>query len=292
MIQSMTGFGRGVATGSGVEVTVEVRSVNGRYVDVGLRAPRELGPHEVEIQNRVRARLERGKVTVSIQVEREGSTPGLGVDERAARAVGELLERLRSIAGTDDPVRLEHFLHFKERFAGGEVTDHLAEPWEPTAAALDQALEQCLRLRAEEGRALAGDLRERLGAIGQELVAIEEMAPARVARARDDMRARISELLAGAAPTDTDRIELEIALLADKLDITEECVRLRSHLDLFREALEEGGAVGRRLNFLSQEMNREINTISSKANDAAMAHRAVGMKEELERIREQVQNVV
>lgn len=292
MIESMTGFGRGVATAEGLRATAEVRSVNGRYIEVAVRAPRELGAHELDIQHLVRAGLGRGKVQVSLHVERTAGQAPVTIDEPVVRGYAALLQRLRAAAGIEQAVQLEHLLQLKEVFVPAEVAGDDAALWSACRQALEQALAACRSMRAREGAALAEDLRRRLGAIEQELAAIEAAAPRRVAAARENLRARVAELLEGDARVDAERLELEITLLADRLDITEECVRLRAHLEQFRAALEEPGQPGRRLNFLAQELHREINTIASKANDAAIAHRAVRMKEELEKIREQVQNVV
>lgn len=292
VLESMTGFGRGAASTDGLDVTTEVRSVNGRYVEVSVRTPRELAPHEVEIQNRCRSALSRGKVSVSVQMERRPGEAPVALDEPLARAYGELLERLRFLTGTQQPVQLEHLLQFRDVL----VTERTAEAapelvWQAASEALDIALEACVAMRRQEGAALAADLRARLAAIEDETAAIERDAPERLVAARDALRARLADLLDGETRVDPARLDMEIALLADRLDVNEECVRLRSHLAQCREALELDEPVGRRLNFLSQELNREINTIASKANDAAMAQRAVRMKEELEKLREQIQNV-
>jgi uncharacterized protein (TIGR00255 family) len=291
MVESMTGFGRGAASAAGTEVTVEVRSVNGRYSEVSVRAPRELGPHEVELQNRVRSALVRGKINVTVQAERPGADAPVQVDEKAARAYADVLDRLRLVAGISQPLQLEHLLQVKELLIPVEATADAGELWRLTVEALDRALGECQSMRRHEGAALAQDLAAHGRAIERELASIEETAPSRVSAAREALRLRVGELL-DEIRVDSDRLELEIAILADRLDVNEECVRLHSHLDQFYQAIEGPDHSGRRLNFLSQELNREINTISSKANDAAIAHRAVTMKEELEKIREQVQNVV
>lgn len=291
MIYSMTGFGRATASADGTDVTVEVRSVNSRYCEVTVRAPRGLAEHEPEIQTRARDVLDRGKVNVNVQAQRAAGTAPLRVDAAAVAAYRRLLDEMRKAAGITEPVALEHVLKFPDVLVATEEGDDAAGLWEATQAALAEALGAMQAMRRQEGEALAADLRARLDAIESELDAVEANAPARIEAARTAMQERIADLL-GDERVDRDRLELEIALLADKLDVNEECVRLRSHLVLFRDALAEGGPVGRRLNFLAQEFNREINTIASKANDPGIAHRAVTMKEELEKIREQVQNVV
>ncbi len=291
MLESMTGFGRGTATAAGTAVTVEVRAVNGRYADVTVRAPRALAERESEVQQRVKAALERGKATVHVQAEQPATETGLRVDADAARSYAALLDDLRRAAGVAAPVSLGHLLQFKDVLAPVEAETDDAALWAATEAALEEALGALRQMRRQEGEALGADLRERLGAIEAELDAVEAAAPARVEAARARLHDRLADLL-GDDRVDAERLEVEIALLAEKLDVNEEVVRLRSHLAQFREALDAEEPVGRRLNFLAQELNREINTIASKANDAGIAHRAVAMKEELERIREQVQNVV
>ena len=291
MIRSMTGFGRATASADGADVTVEVRSLNGRYAEVSVRAPRGLALHEADLQNRVKDALERGKINVSVQVQRAAEAVPMRVDAAAASAYRRLLDDLREAAGITEPVRLDDLLRFPDLLVADEREDDADALWTATESALAAALADLDRMRRQEGDALAADLRARLDAIETELDAVEAAAPARLDAARVALHERLADVL-GDERVDRDRLELEIALLADRLDVNEECVRLRSHLALFRDALAEGGAVGRRLNFLAQEFNREINTIASKANDPAIAHRAVTMKEELEKIREQVQNVV
>ena len=291
MTLSMTGFGRGTASADGTDVTVEVRSLNGRYCEVTIRAPRSLAPHEPDMQNRVKDALERGKVNVSVQVQRATETAPLKVDTAAAAIYRRLLDELRAAAGIEEPIGIEHVMKFPDVLVADEEAREDPAVWEATRAALADALDALNEMRRQEGAALDADLRERLAAIEAELDAVEAAAPARIEAARTALHERIADLF-GDERVDADRLELEIALLADKLDVNEECVRLRSHLALFRDALASDEAVGRRLNFLAQEFNREINTIASKANDPGIAHRAVTMKEELEKIREQVQNVV
>jgi uncharacterized protein (TIGR00255 family) len=291
MIHSMTGFGRGTASASGADVTVELRSLNSRYCEVTVRAPRSLAEHETDVQNRVKDALDRGKVNVNVQVQRAAEAAPLRVDAAAASTYRRLLEDVREAAGIEEAIGLEQILKFPDVLVAVEEGDDAEGVWEATQEALTGALDAITAMRRQEGEALAADLRGRLDAIEAELDAVEETAPDRVAAAREALHERIAALFDDER-VDADRLELEIAILADKLDVNEECVRLRSHLALFREALESADPVGRRLNFLAQEFNREINTIASKANDPGIAHRAVTMKEELEKIREQVQNIV
>ena len=293
MIESMTGFGRGAARVGDAEATAEVRSVNGRYGDVSVRLPRALHPHEAAVQNRLKDRLDRGKINATVTVQQGSGEAALVVDRRAAAAYGRLLREAADAAGLPAPTAADLF-RFPDVLVSAEDaatgTDD-GDAWTAAQAALDEATDQLLAMRRAEGDALAADFRHRLDLIEAELRGVEARAPKRVAETQARLRARLDEL-AGDERINPERLEAEVALLADKLDVTEECVRLHAHLAAFRDAMASDDAVGRRLNFLAQEFNREINTIASKANDAEMAARAVRMKEELEKVREQVQNVV
>jgi uncharacterized protein (TIGR00255 family) len=275
---------------------VEVRSVNGRFAEVAIRGPRIVGAFEPAIQAGVEEALVRGSVTVGVSIQRRGDETGLVVDAGAARQYATLLTELRNAAGltpAEAPVTLESLLRYPEVIAPAAEDDDAArtEAWGAIEPALAEALEALDAMRIQEGRAIAEDLEHRLGLIEASLTDVEARAPVRVQEARNRLRERLEELL-GDERVNRDRLETELALLADRLDVSEECVRLRSHLGQFRDALAAHDAVGRRLNFLSQELNREANTIGSKANDAEVARLVVGIKEELERMREQVQNVV
>lgn len=292
MTASMTGFGRGSADVAGMTIVTELRSVNSRYLEISARLPRLLSERESEIQARIRQAFERGRISVQVQLEAESAgIPSLQVNVPVARAYRHLLDTLRDAAGIEEPVGLHHLLTFSDVFTAETENDDASDRlWSGLVEALDQAVADLRQMRREEGRALQADLEERLTIIERSLASVEARAPERVQQARERLLQRLGELL-GDERLNRDRIELEMVLYADRLDVTEECVRLRSHINLFREALDSEEPSGRRLNFLVQEMNREINTIGSKANDAAVAQRAVSMKEELEKIREQVQNV-
>ena len=287
----MTGFGRGTAREGAAEATVEVRAVNGRFAEVTVRGLGELAQHEAAVQGIVKDAIDRGNATVHVAASApEGG--GLRVDREAAGAYGALLREAATAAGLPvEAVTLADVLRVGDVVVPAPADEAtVAGAWAAVEAALAGALGELEAMRAAEGAALADDLAARADAIEASTREVEARAPARLEAARARLRDRLDEL----ALTDLDpgRLEAEAALLADKLDVTEETVRLRSHLDQFREAIAEGGPVGRRLNFLAQEIGREINTIGSKANDAEITRLAVSMKEELEKIREQVQNVV
>lgn len=292
MIASMTGYGRGEAEVAGYEAVVELKSVNSRYCEISLRSPKSLNEHEGEIQRIIKTAFSRGRISAFITVtDPVPDSIGLKVDKRAAAAYRSLLDKLRVAAGIEEPVRLEHLQKYNEIFQAEDPIEENAEAiWEATQNALDAACKGMQTMRLQEGDALQIELSERLVGIETRLREAERQAPERVASSGQRLRDRLAEIIEEGR-IDKERIEFEMAMLADKLDVREECVRLDSHLKLFREAISSGEPVGRKLNFLSQEMNREINTIGSKSNDAEMAHLVVGMKEELEKIKEQVENV-
>lgn len=294
MVRSMTGFGRGTAREGDAEATVEVRTVNGRFAEVSVRGLGELAEHEAAVQKLVKDAIDRGNATVTVSALAGSAEGGLRVDEEAATRVGALLREAAQLAGLDArAVTLADVLRASDAVLVPAPPDpaHAEAAWAAVRAALTDALDRLRTMRTAEGAALHDDLAARIDAIGGLVEQVDARAPVRLEAARQRLRDRLADL-ADMPDLDPGRLEAEAVLLADKLDVTEETVRLRSHLDQFREALSESGPIGRRLNFLSQEIGREVNTIGSKANDAEITRLSVSMKEELEKIREQVQNVV
>ncbi|MBP1646920.1 MAG: YicC family protein [Bacteroidetes bacterium] len=291
MLSSMTGYGRAEITKKGITVTVELRSVNNRFLEVTARLPRSLSLRENEIKEFVRRKALRGKVNLLVGIEREngGGIP-LKINTAAARGYYKLLNELRKTVKLKEKVKLEHLLHFTEVIEQAEVEREDEEEWGVVQETLGQALDGLAEMRRQEGRELEKDFRHRIGVLEEYLGKVEELSRAQVPAERARLRERIKELLEGET-VDEGRLELELAILADRLDVTEECVRFRSHNKFFLEALDAPESAGRKLNFLIQEMNREANTIGSKVSDTAIAHLVVHMKEELEKIREQLQNI-
>ena len=292
MIRSMTGFGRGTARVGGAEATVEVRTVNGRYAEAQVRGLGELGEHETAVQGAVKEAIGRGNATVHVALTREGgAAAGLRVDAEAARAYGALLREAAEAAGLGaGAVTLADVLRSPDVLVPRPAPSS-GDGWAAVQAALADALGALDAMRRAEGAALRDDLTAHLDAIERAVADVEARAPERVAEARARLAERLGDLVAQGG-LEPGRLEAEAVLLADKLDVTEEAVRLRSHLGQFRDALGQAEPVGRRLNFLAQEIGREVNTVGSKANDAELTRLAVAMKEEVEKIREQVQNVV
>ena len=293
MLRSMTGFGRGTAREGAADATVEVRTVNGRYAEVTVRGLGDLAEHEAAVQSLVKDAIERGNATVHVTLTTGAASGPLQVDPAAASALGALLRHAAEAAGlASESVTVADLLRAGDVLVPAPPDPSAAEAaWAAVRAALAEALTRLDAMRQAEGTALADDLGARLDALDALTAEVEARAPVRLEAARQRLRDRLTDL-ADVPDLDPGRLETEAVLLSDKLDVTEETVRLRSHLEQVREALAAPEPVGRRLNFLSQEIGREVNTIGSKANDAEITRLSVSMKEELEKIREQVQNVV
>ncbi|MAQ93129.1 MAG: YicC family protein [Rhodothermaceae bacterium] len=293
MLRSMTGFGRGTAREGAADATVEVRTVNGRYAEVTVRGLGDLAEHEAAVQSLVKDAIERGNATVHVTLATGAASGPLQVDPAAASALGALLRHAAEAAGlAPESVTVADLLRAGDVLVPAPPDPAAAEAaWAAVRAALAEALTRLDAMRQAEGTALADDLGARLDALDALTAEVEARAPVRLEAARQRLRDRLTDL-ADVPDLDPGRLETEAVLLSDKLDVTEETVRLRSHLEQVREALAAPEPVGRRLNFLSQEIGREVNTIGSKANDAEITRLSVSMKEELEKIREQVQNVV
>ncbi len=292
MITSMTGYGRSEAESGGITVSVEVRSVNNRFLDVVARLPRSLSLRENDIKEIVRKKISRGKINVLATIDHEanGTAAPLRIDTATAKAYYALLNKLRRALKIRETVKLQHLLQFSEIFQPEELDRTDEQEWDVLQTALDGALDSLAAMRRKEGGELEKDFSGRLQQLSELLDQIEPLSKDQVPRERARLRERIAQILDGEKP-DEGRLEQELAILADKLDVTEECVRFRSHVKFFRAVMAGEEAAGRKLNFLIQEMNREANTIGSKSSDTTIAHVVVQMKEELERIREQLQNI-
>lgn len=294
MIRSMTGFGEAERDTPAGRLRAEVKTVNHRFFSVNIRLPNGLERFEPQVRDWLRTAVARGHANFSLRLsegEGEAAAPALKLDVARARQYADIFRAMKSELGLAGEVDLALISRFNDVIvrddeAGPELEE--AEVREATLAAV-QAL---VVMREAEGRRLHDDLEERLVAMEQELAVVEEHAPTRLVAERDRLRRAVVELAEGVG-IDEERLAREIALLADKWDISEETVRLRSHVEHFRKLLDEEAAepVGKRLSFLVQEMHRETNTIGSKANDAAIEQRVVNMKNEIERLREQVENV-
>ncbi len=287
----MTGFGRGEAAGRGRAFTVEVQSVNHRFLEVRCRVPRHLTGLEPRIQQSIQQRFSRGHFEVMVlEKDLNGRARTLKVDVPLAMQYVDALRTLQQALGLPGEVTLPMLAAQRDLIAVEESAQSLDESWDDLWPALAGALDALAEMRRREGEALVATLGEHLDEVEATLTGIVERAPELVRTQRDRLRERVADLLNGRLP-DAARLEQEVALLAERGDVAEECDRLRSHLTQFRSVLKQPGPQGRRLDFLLQEMNREANTIGSKSTDAILAHEVVGLKTSIERLREQVQNL-
>ncbi len=290
MLISMTGFGTGEASSGGSTVSVEVRSVNHRFLDLAFKLPRALQNREHDIKELVRSKLSRGRISITMSIESDAAGRNVVINEAALE---QYLAQLRAFAkrhGLDDRVSLESLIQLPEVVATKEIEPDDDELWPLVEKGLSAALDACTRMRVEEGRALEQDLRERMVVIARTVALIERLAPAVAKKQVETMRKRVAQL-AGDVKVSEDRIAAEIVMLADRTDITEELTRLNSHLGQFSRTIDEGGEVSKKMTYLLQEMHREATTIGSKAADSELIQHVVVLKEETEKLREQVQNL-
>lgn len=296
MIRSMTGWGESERETAAGRLRVEIKTVNHRHFNASLRTPHGFDRFEADIQSWIRPSIARGHVSYSLSLERNGTAetddlPDLDL-VRAAR-YRDLLVRLKDELGLTGEIEVGHVVRFGDIFRAPEPR-HIELEVDPEAirGVTEEAVLAVVAMRETEGRRLAEDLDGRLAAIATQLDLVAERAPGRLIAERDRLSAAVREL-AGQQQVDEDRLAREIAYLAEKWDINEELVRFRAHIEHFREmmATDPEEPVGKRLGFLVQEMHREANTIGAKANDSAIARASVAIKEEVERLREQLENV-
>jgi len=292
MIRSMTGYGRAEVVRGGRKITAEIKSLNHRYLEVTVRLPSVLSAQELEVRRRIGERFVRGRVEVTIRVDGQADPENgnLRVNWPAVQGYRRLLDELKEKMELEGPVTLEMIVAFRDTFIREDDADAWAEAAGDVAGAVEKAVQATVEMREREGEILNRDLRERLEMLSGWLEAIAAKGPVLVIEYQKRLSERVRELAAGVI-TDEARLAQEVAMLAEKTDITEEIVRFRGHMDQFLEMLETGEAVGRKIDFLIQEMNRETNTIGSKSGDQEIARQVIEIKTELAKIREQVQNI-
>ena len=287
----MTGFGRAEEIAGGRDVTVEVRSVNHRFFDLSFRLPRGYGFLEEKLRDALKGRVARGKVDVSVDIEvLDDVSARVEVNRSLAGGYIAALRELQRQYGLKDDVTASSVARLPDVLLVRRAPENEEGVWGLVRPVLEKALEPFFAMRGAEGGRMRDDVLSRAGTILGLVEQIEERSPQTVEEYRRKLKERIADMLGG-ADADEQRILTEAAVFADKISVTEETVRLRSHLSQFSELLGAGGAIGRRLDFLVQEMNREANTIGSKCADAQIAHRVVDMNAEIENIREQIQNI-
>lgn len=292
MAKSMTGYGRGESLFEGKKIIVEIRSVNHRYCDVSLKLPARFAAMETEIKKFITSRTSRGKVDVNIQFENsEEAAYNFTVNLPLAKALYKLLENLRQELNLSGTIDLATLLSFRDIIAPAKEPRDTAGDFEALRPPLEQALATLQQMQEQEGAEITADMRARLETIRTAIEKIESTFPRSLAEREQALRERISTWCAG-VEIDPGRMTQEIAYLVDRSDITEELIRVKSHIKQFDQWLDTPETVGRKLDFLLQEINREVNTIGSKANDADISRHVVEIKNELEKIREQAQNIL
>lgn len=290
MIRSMTGYGKAETVVSGTPCTIELRCVNGRFLEVSPKIPREYADKEHRIREFARTYVSRGSLTISMRPQNAEQPGSVAVNREVAAAYVDSLRQLQHDLGLTGSIGIEQIVLLPGVFSPPEKDDDDEQTWLQIQSGLELALVALNAMRDREGAELARDVEQRLSIIERGLTTIEATASTRIEHERQRLRDRVTQIV-GEAGIDETRLTMEIVLLSEKLDVAEECVRLRSHIKHMRQYIASSENAGRKLNFLLQEMNREVNTIGSKSNHADIAIIVVEMKEELERMREQVQNV-
>ncbi len=291
MIKSMTGFGRCEVSEGSRKIIAEIKSVNHRYLDLSMKMPKKLSVFDSEIRTILKEYLERGKVDVYITYENFGeSETALSYHAQIARQYVEYFRLMAEEFGLENDVKVSDLARCPEVLVMEQQEEDEGEIWSLLEKAIRGAGEKIAEARIREGEALKADLLAKLDKIQGAVDFIVERSPQTIAEYREKLENKVRELL-GDVQLDESRIATEVTIFADKICVDEEMVRLKSHIEATRAALVKGGGIGRKLDFIAQEMNREANTTLSKANDLAVSQRAIDLKTDIEKVREQIQNI-
>ena len=291
MIKSMTGFGRCEVTEGDSKYTVEIKSVNHRYLDVNIKMPKKLNYFESAIRNELKNYAQRGKIDLFITYE-DFSENNVCIKYNREIAA-EYLQYLKAMAedfGLDNDIRVSSLSRYPEVFSMEEQTVDEEEIWNGLVKAVRGAAEGFVETRIKEGENLSKDLIAKLDGMLEHVAFIEERSPQIIEDYKKKLYDKVQDFLSDASFEES-RLMAEVTIYADKVCVDEELVRLRSHIETMKQALTDGGSIGRKLDFIAQEMNREANTILSKANDLAISNRGIDLKTEIEKVREQIQNI-
>jgi len=290
-MNSMTGYGRGEAARGGAKFTVEISTVNRKQAELSLYLPRELDALESRARDEINAKVSRGRIAARVQwTAKSGDRAQVEIDRNLAKEYAKEYRKLATDLKLGGEVSLDTILRAPGVLQTSEEELDVESLWTPLRTAVRAALKELLAMRAREGANLKKDLQKRIDALQKSVKAVKRQAPKTVRRHREALLDRLNQSGLD-LKLDDERVLKEVALFADRIDITEELTRLESHFGQFADYAKSKGPVGRTLDFLSQEMNREVNTIGSKANDPVISRLVVAMKSELEKFREQVQNV-
>jgi uncharacterized protein (TIGR00255 family) len=292
MIVSMTGYGKAEGQYGDRNYTIEIRSVNNKFCEITFKYPKFLYTKDFELKDAVRKKVSRGKLSIYISVGTDKNDENdFKVDKENVKTYFNVLKDIRKTIGSKEKIKLEHILTFSE-FIAKDVTNELTdEEFKFILDLLNKAIDDLISMKIKEGESLQDDILGRVRLIESESAIIEKISQENIKEERDKLFSKVELLLGDKKLVDESRVEQEVVLLAEKLDISEECVRLRSHTKYFEEYASSKELAGRRLNFLTQEINREINTMASKSLNAEISQRVSALKEELEKIREQLQNI-
>lgn len=291
MLLSMTGFGNAEIKQNGISVSVEIKSLNSRFLEMNFKLPKILQSKEFEIREIIRRKVSRGKISVAIDIEFDRSLLPFDIDFELASYLVKLLREVKKRTKLRGEVNLEHLLKFRDMFWASFADSISNEHWEIVKKAIDRALDELLLSKRKEGVEILNDVENRINLISDAVEKILSFSEQNLRIKQSALRQRIDEIFRD-IEFDKNRLESEIVWLANKLDITEECVRLKSHVKFFLETLRSNDdTVGRKLTFLLQEMLREVTTIGAKSEDTQITYLVVSIKEEIEKIREQLQNV-
>ncbi|MBP3691965.1 MAG: YicC family protein [Clostridia bacterium] len=290
MVKSMTGYGRGQAQAEGLEVTVEIKSVNHRYFDFSIRTPRGYSFIEEKMKAHVQQRATRGKIDVYVTVAASSDAPDIEVHEEFAGKYVAALKKLCELYGLRDDISVNTVSRNSDVFIMTASEQDEDKIWETVKQAANMALDSFVAMREAEGEKLAADVNGRLDFIKSKVEFIEKRSPETLRLYRERLEQKMRELLEERS-IDEQRLLTETAIFADKIAVDEETVRLRSHMSQLEKMLASSDAIGRKIDFTVQEMNRETNTIGSKAQDIEIANAVVDIKAEIEKIREQIQNI-
>ena len=290
MISSMTGFGKGTAAVGNLVAEAEIKSFNSRFLDFSIRIPRKIANREFDIRNLIKKEIKRGKLNLTVQIKREGVDEDfVSISPSDLNNTLSLIRQIKDTAKIKDDITLTHILSFQNSFLSEEENDSEDE-FKVASEAIILAIAELKKMRLEEGHELSEDLRLRVSNIETTALKIEKYSRESVSEYFNKLRERAKQLTEDIVEYE-DRLNAELALLAEKYDVTEEFVRLKSHIKLFLDTINNSDEAGRRLNFITQEMNREVNTINSKTVSSEIAHDGIYLKEEIEKIREQIQNI-
>ena len=291
MIKSMTGFGRCELARNDRKFTVEIKSVNHRYMDVTIKMPKKLNFFEASIRNLLKEYMQRGKIDVFITYEDYSeSTVAVKYNKEIAAEYMQYLNQMAEDFGLENDIKVSGLSRYPEVFTMEEIAADEEEIWKLLEETIRGAAEQFVQSRVVEGENLRDDLIDKLNGMLVHVDYIEKRSPQIIEEYKQKIYEKVKELLTDAQAEDN-RILMEVTLFADKICVDEEMVRLRSHIETTKQTLLEGGSIGRKLDFIAQEMNREANTILSKANDLEISNKAIDLKTEIEKVREQIQNI-